>query len=695
MGQNHWITGGVRSGKTTALVEFARQWWQANAAAPFSDHSVEASVLLFAMNADNRSQVAQRLLKATEGRLPLRSTTPLGFFEDEVILFWPLILAQMNQAMDLPLRLRPEAEQFLAVQFWGREALDALNSIERFSTERWARNLLDVIQLAAFAGFSLESVAARLQSQWSDETVPQDLWHQLGKMLLGWRDWCFGQGFLTYGLLSDLYWRYLLPLPEYQVQLKARYSLILVDNVESYPAIARHLFEHCHRYDIEGVYTANPDFSVRLGLGADPEYLLGLQQSLNCDVISLPEPSSGLGHSLWPNLLARLEGQAAEMNAPVVECLRTVTRSQLLRRTAEAVVHLVQSENIHPNDIVILGPGLDSLARYALIEMIEAQGIPVVSLKEQRPLNASALVRSLLTLLAFVYEGLGRLIDQDSVAEMLVVMTSEHGAIESGQDHHDAVSSFRSLIDPVRAGLLADYCFQPDSERPELLPLEVFPRWDRIGSVGAIAYGTLRDWIQKQRQIIQQSECSASIGFADTLSEAIAFFWSRNSFRYDQSAVLRELLETAKHFGEIGERQQVDSLEVLKAFMTVVRQGTMTANPCPVKVQGLDQSGITLATAYQYRIARLTHRYHFWLDIGSSLWQQGSLICLWEAFCFLQQSEHQPMNDGPEQEETAMKFLIKDLAHRVEDKVILCHSELSVSGQEQMGALSALIEEGL
>jgi hypothetical protein len=668
MGQNYWITGGVRSGKTSALVEFARQWWQIQP----SVHSLEIgrSVLLFAMNTDNRSQVTQRVLEATDGTLPLRSATPLSFFESEVILFWPLIVEQLNGATALPLRLRPEAEQWLAVQFWGQMALESLNQIERFSSERWARNLLDVIQLSAFAGVPLEWAVARLQAYWPDAGVPEAQWLQIGEMLLAWRNWCWSQGFLTYGLVSDLYWSALLPLPAYQAQLSARYPLILVDDVESYPAIARQLFEQCHRCGLDGCFTANPEFSVRLGLGADPEYLLGLAQVLDCEIKPLPDSTSGLGASLWPKLLSRLEAQGGDINDSSLRSISTDTRSQLLRQTAEAVITLVKAENVDPSDIAILGPGLDSLARYALIEMIEAQGIPVVSLKEQRPLIGSALVRSLLTLLTFVYPGLGRLIDQDNVAEMLGVLMSD--------------------LDPVRAGLLSDFCFKPDSEQPQLLPLEVFPRWDRVGSRGAIAYQNLREWIQSQRQSLKAG--TTRMNLSDVISQAIAFFWSKSSFRYDQSAVLRELLETAQHFEEISARQGTHTLETVQVFMKVLQQGTIIANPYPVSFPGLKPAGITLATAYQYRIARLTHPYHFWLDIGSSLWQEGSIIRLWGAFSFLQNSQSLPMDCEMGQAQTAMMFQVKDLTYRAEHSILLCHSELSVSGQEQMGTLSSLIE---
>ncbi|MEM9137140.1 MAG: recombinase family protein, partial [Cyanobacteria bacterium P01_F01_bin.42] len=229
-----------------------------------------------------------------------------------------------------------------------------------------------------------------------------------------------------------------------------------------------------------------------------------------------------------------------------IERIETVTRSQLLRATAESAAKCIRSGEVKPEEIAIIGPGLDSLARYALIDIIEAQGIPVVSWKEQRPLYASALVRSLLSLLAFVYQDLGRQLSRDSVAEMIEVMAN---------------------IDAVRAGLLADYCFRPDTHCPLLLPLEKFPRWDRVGNQAAQDYDRLRHWIKRAQQPSRSPpEC---------LSQAIAFFWSERSFRYDESAALRELLETSQHFAKIGDRlQQTPSHSTLNAFISVIKQGT-------------------------------------------------------------------------------------------------------------------------
>ena len=47
-----------------------------------------------------------------------------GFFQDEVILFWPLLIDSLSIKAQFPVRLRPETEQELATKLWSSQ-LDA------------------------------------------------------------------------------------------------------------------------------------------------------------------------------------------------------------------------------------------------------------------------------------------------------------------------------------------------------------------------------------------------------------------------------------------------------------------------------------------------------------------------------------------------------------------------------------------
>ncbi|MHC5829491.1 MAG: recombinase family protein, partial [Nostoc sp.] len=121
--------------------------------------------------------------------------------------------------------------------------------------------------------------------------------------------------------------------------------------------------------------------------------------------------------------------------------------------------------------VAIIAPGLDAIARYTLVEILVKQNIQVQSLNDQRPLVSSPIIRALLTMLALVYPGLGRLVDRDAVAEMLVVLSRKQQLPENSLLLTDALNRVSTDIDPVRAGLIADYCFLPHPDRPNLLPI--------------------------------------------------------------------------------------------------------------------------------------------------------------------------------------------------------------------------------
>jgi hypothetical protein len=112
-----------------------------------------------------------------------------------------------------------------------------------------------------------------------------------------------------------------------------------------------------------------------------------------------------------------------------------------------------------------------------------------------------------------------------------------------------------------------------------------------------------------------------------------------------------------------------------------------------MRPSGNSKKAVTLATIFQYRASRKKHRWHFWLDIASPLWAKGGAASLFGANLFLRDRLGQPWTAENEQlaEEQRLQRIITDLLARVSDKLYLCHSDLAVNGQEQMGPLLNLV----
>ncbi len=767
-----WIVGASRSGKTGRLVKQFCSWVQTEnenhelfytkkpeqkkdlrrQKYPYLQQT-EPAVLVFAANDDNRRQLGDRIVTSTQGKYPVRAKTILGFFQDEIILFWPLLIQSLHLKAQFPVRLRPETEQELATKLWrshlDEDFLQALGGSEY----RGVRRILDLLQLAAYSGVACEDISQILTKAILPQENTVNLDPQLlGTLLLDWRNWCLERGLLTYGIITELWCQHLLSDRLYQQRLVKRYQAVLADDVDEYPGVARRLFDFLLDEGAVGAFTYNPDGAVRWGLGADPKYLEELARRCRVEILTEPSQNSLADTLAVPMVELVTQSMMLSSLPEVVRSIQTTSRAQLLRQTAEEIVKAIKSKEVEPDQVAVIAPGLDAIARYTLVEILSKQGIFLESLNDQRPLIASPVIRALLTLMALVYPDLGRLVDRDAVAEMLVVLSKGYSEGEQGERGEGGEGSQRRAevpsveatgvgkdelsfpsfvsshyIDPVRAGLIADYCFVPHLDRPNLLAVTAFDRWDRIGYAATRAYTEILEWIEQQRSQQELRLIPSPISLLDRAIQR--FLWNGSNLPYEQLAALRELLETAQHYWEIdtrlrqtplsgdtetrrqGDRRQgalsreqgefvspsppppLSPSSTVGEFIQLLRRGTITANPYPMRPVGPASKAVTLATIFQYRASRRSHRWHFWLDAGSPLWSKGGAATLFGAPLFLQHrlGEAWTAEDEKLSEEQRLQRILVDLLSRVSEKVYLCHSELAVNGQEQLGPLLPLV----
>ncbi|MCT0252999.1 hypothetical protein KQ311_03930 [Synechocystis sp. CS-94] len=607
---------------------------------------------------------------------------------EDVRLFWPLLLSQGITGKLFPTQLRSETEQWLAVEQWqakypGRDS--ALNPTQR---SRLVRNLLDLGQLAGAAGWSDRQVLARLTAGELRITPGEISPEEAIAFWQHWRQWCLGRGFITYGLIFSCYGEYLLKNSQYQRYLRQSYDTIFADDVDDYPAIALDLFDQLRPHCSQAVFSFNPDGQVRLGLNADPNALAVIAQWGQEERLERP---TGIAPQLSQQVLTLMADPRSPGPLPSqVQALQTFSRAQLLRQITDQIIAAVEAKEVKPQDIAIIAPGLDEIARYSFLEIFNKAGIDTIVLNEQRPLSSAPLIRSLLTLLALLYD-LGEWARREQVAEMLVVL----GERRSG-------GQTKLAIDPVRAGLLADTCYAINPEAPALMPIEQYPRWDRFGYQASQAYGALRQWLTEQKQVLAQEPLSPVTMLDRAIREQLP---PEHQLSYGELASLRELMETLQHFGQVQGKLQgsvgdwgEDLIQIrskLALFLQLLSQGTVTAQPRPDIPDWLPSPpAITLATIYQYRSLRSQHRWHFWLDAGDRLWEMGGASQLFGAPLLLRRREPKPWTQEEQQQWDQERFerIVRDLLARVTEKLVLCHSEISVRGTEQVGKLLNIIQ---
>jgi hypothetical protein len=686
-----WIEGGTRSGKTQALVTQFWQWLDERAAQG-KHSSPKATILVLAGNDDSKRDFGDRLIAKTDGKYPISAKTTIGFIQDEVLLFYPLLIQKLNLPAHFPLRLRPETEQELATKLW-KSALERVNWREIAPSEyRFVRRVLDLFQLAAYGCTPLETLPQILTQGFGDNHA--EIYGCVESLAGEWRDWCLDRGLLTYGIMTELYWRHLLPDPKYQRQLRDRYWVVLADDVDDYPAIGRQICEFLLDSGTWGAFSYNPDGMVRLGLSADPDYLLGLKSRCvgsnlqsQSDVVYLDSISINLladrnFSSIDAIVQAVIDPGNVALLPDSIRAIETRTRGEMLKATALKAIDLITSDKVAPSDIAIIAPGLDAISRSTITDIFAQHQIPIASLNAQLPLNSDPGVRALLSLLALTYPNLGQLTSRDEIADLLVTLSPIYPLQQP----------IFTSIDPVRAGLLADYCYAPSLSQPRLLPYTNFPRWDRLGVTATQAYDRILAWVER----VQQQQPSP----LDLLHDAIGYFFQQGSYLpFDRLSALRELIETAQHYWQVVERTHTpaeylaETHQITAQFILLLRQGTVTANPYPVGQLQPQQQAVTLSNIFQYRASKRSHPYHFWLDVGSPLWAEGGAATLYGANLLLRDNAGKLWTEADTQasDEQRLDRILHDLLYRVNEQLYLCNSDLATNGQEQMGALLTLV----
>jgi hypothetical protein len=684
-----WIEGGTRSGKTGTLVTQFCQWVN-DLVVPDKQSHQKTKILVLAGNDDSKRVLGDALSAklALQANYPISAKTTIGLIQDEVLLFYPLLIQKLNLPAHFPLRLRPETEQELATKLW-QPALERLNWQEIAPSEyRFVRRTLDLLQLAAYSCTPLESMPRLLARGFGVELDAAPIYSCVESLAAEWRDWCLTRGLLTYGIMTELYWRHLFPHPEYQRHLRDRYWAILADDVDDYPAIGRQICEYLLDAGVQGAFSYNPDGMVRLGLSADPDYLLGLKSrctnKIYLESITTPLLNDRSTNSPTVDLIVRavINPGTFLLLPSRIRAIETRTRGEMLKSAAESAIEQIKSGTVEPGDIAIIAPGLDAISRYTIIDIFDRHQIPIESLNAQRPLNSDPGVRALLTLMALTYPNLGQLVSRDEIADLLVTLSPIY----------PPQTPILTLIDPVRGGLLADYCYAPSLSQPRLLPYPNFPRWDRLGAGVTKAYNRILAWVER----VQQQQPTP----VNLLNDAIGYFFQQGSYLpFDRLSALRELMETAQHYWQVAERtyspaEYLESAHQITAqFILLLRQGTVSANPYPVGQLKPQDRAVTLSNIFQYRASKRSHPYHFWLDVGSPLWAEGGAATLYGANLFLKHRADRSWTEADTEthNEQRLERILRDLLHRVSDRLYLCNSDLAIDGQEQMGALLTLV----
>lgn len=660
-----WITGNSCCGKTTRLCSLMIKWLE-------TVSFLEKPLILCANN-EGKNTLINILLKLNNNSYQTKIRTPLALMMEDVILFYPLLCQQLNLPSQLPIHLRSETEQELATQLW--QPFLTVELINIFGNEyNCVRRILDFLQLATAGGISPEKIGERLLKSHIININHQEIFIELiQELILKWRQWCLERGLLSYGLIYELYGLHLLGNNHYQSYFKQHYQAIFADDVDDYPSIIGDVGKIFLQEKKYSIFTYNEHGKVSLGLGGDAQYLQELASFCRQESLVINQIDSLKVEVEKPMLETINQGYSTQKISSNIQCIISNSRGDLLYKTAEFIVKSIESGDIQPDKMVIIAPGLDEIARYTIINYLCDHNIEVEPINEQRPLITSPLIRSILTLLILLYQGNGRLLEKEMITEMLVILSWEN-------------------IDLVRSNLLVDYCYSPDINTPNLLTVKSFPRWDRLTYQSLESYNQILQWIDDNRQKINKGD-NHFLVVIDNILES--FFLNNNKLNYRQLTTIKEFRETAEHFWKIQKRLKNDNInDILIQLINLLRKGTISANPLPIKIIPalIESKKVAMASIYQFRCLRSHYPWQFWLDIGSNYWSKSGELLASNVFLKSWKSDAKNMFEETESEDKRLTRIIQDLLGRVTEKIVLCYSKIDVNGVEQTGKLSPLID---
>lgn len=243
--------------------------------------------------------------------------------------------------------------------------------------------MLDLFLLAANSGKAISEIPTILRQGFAengngDTKDFNDPYEYMGKALSDWQQFCWQNGLLTYGIITELFGRYLLPNPYYQAKLCQRFRYLIADDVDEYPAIARHLCEISIASKAKAVFTYNPQGGIRQGLGADPDYWQEL--AADCEIVDLPAVQDALGAQIGATVLGSVVDPGSSLyltQEPLAGLIgiETISRAKLFRTVADTIADAIAAQQIKASEIAIIAPGLDNIANYAIVEILAKRAL--------------------------------------------------------------------------------------------------------------------------------------------------------------------------------------------------------------------------------------------------------------------------------------------------------------------------------
>ena len=553
--------------------------------------------------------------------------------------------------------------------------------------------LLDNLNKAALVGFSHFDVGRRLAAAWTGKDVRARTFGQVQDCIDRFRRYCFEHNLLDFSLQVDLFTRHLLKADWFRDDLFGRWRCLIVDNVEEDPPAMHDLLREWLPRAESALIGFDADAGYRLFLGADPVSAWDLNDL--CDrTINLVE-----SHVVSVHVRALEYAMEHALSVPDTPRRRTQGdprqalefgggrfHPHMLDWAADRIARAVKTENVPPNDIVVLAPFLTDALRFALSERLDRRGIPTRSLRPSRALIEEPSARGLLTLSSLAHPGWRVIPPRHDVAH--------------------ALSLSIDGLDPARAFLLAERAYHIADGLPALRSFDQLKPdlQNRIGYEVGARFERLRDWLSGNGAAGEAAPSTLdtfmSRLFGEVLSQpGFGFHAAQGRARFDRGRVAAQMIDSARKFRRViapDPFEAADALAIGKPYVDLVHDGVIAATY--VDPPGEPSPAVLLAPAYTFLLSNTPAALQVWLNAGSPGWWERLYQPLTHPYV-LSRQWHLERKWTDEEEQAARREtllrLVRGLLRRCRSTVVLAYSNLNEQGFEERGPLLTLIQQVL
>lgn len=671
-----WLEGPAGTGKTTAGVQRLLHLLEAGVPAE--------SILLIVPQLALASPYREALRQPTvEPGGQVTGLTVGGLAHRMVELFWPLIAEEAGFGKpDQP----PTFLTLETAQYYMARLVRPLLEQGYFETVTIHRNrlyaqILDDLSKSAVVGFPYTQFGERLKAAWGGEESEKRIYDEAQDCANRFREYCLAHNLLDFSLQVEVFLNHLWSLPLCREYLLARYTHLIVDNVEEGAPVAHDLLREWLRHCQSALLIYDEGAGYRRFLGADPQSarrlreLCGDKVALSESYVTSPDMRA-LAYELARSLKRPAEAASGDVGA-VLKYQYHRYHPEMLDWVAGEISDLVHGRGVEAGEIVVLAPFLPDALRFSLVNRLEQRDVPVRSHRPSRALRDEPATQCLLTLAAIAHPQWGICPTRFDVAYALMQAIEE--------------------MDLVRAQLLADIVYRVRAGAPTL---SSFDRIDtdmqeRLTFVLGQRYEDLRAWIE---EYIAGPELELDHFLSHLFGEVLSQAGYDFHLNYDAGEVAANLIESVRKFRWAAAGNGLEADKPLgREYIEMVQDGVVAAQ-YRRSWERQPEDAVLLAPAYTFLLTNRPVDYQFWLGVGGGGWWERLYQPLTHPYVL---SRHWSADaiwtdaDEVETRDEALHRLTQGLIRRCRRNIYLGLSGLSEQGYEQRGPLLQAIQRVL